>query len=337
MSVLAANLSGKYRKPLSMYYFITYKCPFSCDFCNITGSAQESPELGTDDIKKLLEQMAKAGVIKLQITGGEPMLRDDIAQIVNTAKEFGIFTGISTSGFRIPEKIHDMKNLDLVFLSLEGDKETHDAIRGAGTFDTVKRAMSALKENGIPFWTTSVMNKKSLPSIDFILDWAKEDGFTANFVMLHPRDDDCMSCFADKDKAYEYILDEHEVKQASVKLIEKKKQGFPVGTSPAYLEYISNWNNFKSAYTSEHKGFRCWAGRLYAYMDPYGRMYPCGTLHDRQQGIDVLECGYSDAVAKLEKPDCNACLSACQSEQNMLFSLNAGVIFNWLKALKIKK
>jgi len=326
-----ANLFN-FRFPLSVYYLITYRCVFKCKYCNITKRISVQGELFTSQVYNIICEMAKAGVVKLHITGGEPMLRDDIGEVINLAKSRNIFVGISSSGYSIPNKIKNIRNVDVVFLSFEGEKGVHDYIRGKESFEILREAMKVLKFYKIKFWTTTVLNKLNINSIDYILNMAKKEGFVANFVMLHSRDEDKFNCFFSKEEAEQISLNRKDIKRVVLKLIEKKKSKEPVGTSFSYLYYILQWKDYNKEFGINLGNLKkCWAGRLYAFLEPDGMLYPCGTLHDKSKGMPVLKYGFKKSFLKLQKPYCNNCLSACQTEQNMIFSFKLEPIINWLR------
>lgn len=328
--IVKARLKDGYRVALSVYFFITYRCPLTCRYCNIINNAEEREELSTDKILNLIDGMANSGVKKLHLTGGEPMVRDDIGEIINRAKEKGMFVGLSSSGYFIPEKVEALKDIDIVFLSFDGEEEIHDYARGKGSYQKLMEAMSVLKSRKIKFWTTTVINKTNRNSIDFILRVAKEKEFIANFQILHSRDADYRSCFLSEDDTVNFLMNSEEVKRIVFYLIEKKKQGEMIGTSLGYLNHLLNWDDYRIMYKKDSR-MRCWAGRLYCYLEPDGMLYPCATLLEQVAGQDAIRTGFKEAFNRLGDIPCQGCLSGCQTEQNLIFSLHLSTIMNWMR------
>ncbi|MFC2061705.1 radical SAM protein [Elusimicrobiota bacterium] len=333
-AAMMARISKNYRYPLYMYFLLTHRCPFSCQYCNVIGSVTEEEELSTAEVTGIIDRMADAGTQKIQFTGGEPMMRKDIAEIVKKSKERNIFTGISTSGYLIPEKINGISGLDIAILSLEGEEELHDNVRGSGSFNTVKQAMEALKGAGIRYWITMVVNKINKRSIDFILNWARKDGFLVNFVVLHSRNENYLSYFDDIETAEIFIPDSEEYKKIVQELIDKKKAGFPVSNTINYLKDLLTWQDYSKQYDAVNKDYRCWAGRLYGVLEPDGMLFPCGMRHSRVTGRSVKHLGFKEAFSGLQKPSCEKCLSACHTEQNLIFSFKLSAIKNWLSVIQ---
>ena len=87
-------------QPLWLLAEITYRCPLHCAFCyNPTNYADYTKnELGTEEWIKVLRDARKLGALQLGISGGEPLLRDDIEDIVIEANHLGYYSNLITSG-----------------------------------------------------------------------------------------------------------------------------------------------------------------------------------------------------------------------------------------------
>lgn len=330
--VLMTKIKPGYRIPLSVHFFLTYRCPYRCLYCNIKNDNDNKADLPLNKVLGLIDQMALAGTRRLHLTGGEPMLREDIEEIINFAKHKGMFVGLSSSGYQISDRIKTVKNVDIVFLSFDGERKVQEYLRGEGSYDVLRAAIDSLKRAGIKFWTTTVLHRMSVSCIDFILESARVNDFIANFQVLHSRNDDYRSCFRNEEDINDLLMKPQEVKEAISCLIEKKKKGERVGNSQAYLELILNWENYPQMYQRIEKK-RCWAGKLYCYLEPDGMLYPCGTLLEKVIGKDAIDLGFLKAFEQLPDIPCNLCLSGCQMEQNFIFSLNWNSVMNWLGLL----
>ncbi len=330
-----ANFTGS-RMPLSVYLNLTYRCANRCIYCNYPNLDEgKEHEMSTGQILKLIDEMAEAGTRKLQLTGGEPLLREDIGDIIHHAKKRGIFTGISASGIFIPECIDKIKDVDIIFISLDGERDVHDSIRGKGSCDKAIRAIEALKENNIDVWTTSVISKRNSKSIDYILGVAKRMRFIANFVLYYYINDNSNNHLSPRDTIKDLVLSNDENTRIIESLIRKKRAGEPIGSSYSYFEYLLNWKDFSVIHRKEIvNGVKCWAGKLFCHIDPCGMLYPCGTAHWRVKGHSVTELGLRKAFELSKNTPCESCILACHLENNLLFSLNIKATINWLKTLR---
>lgn len=330
-----ANLTNN-RMPLSVYLNLTYRCASKCIYCNYPNLEEgKEYEMSTGQILKLIDEMAEAGTKKLQLTGGEPLLRKDIGNIIHHAKKRGIFTGVSASGIFIPECIDNIKDLDIIFISLDGERNVHNYLRGKGSYDKAIRAIEILKKNNINVWTTTVINKKNMKSIDYILDVARRMSFIANFVLYYYVYDYSDNHLSPRDTIKDLVLSNDENIKIIESLIRKKKSGEPIGSSYSYFEYLLSWKEFSVIHRKEIvNGVKCWAGKLFCHIDPSGMLYPCGTAHWRVKGYSVTELGLRKAFELSRNTPCKSCILACHLENNLLFSLNINTSINWLKALR---
>jgi MoaA/NifB/PqqE/SkfB family radical SAM enzyme len=328
--VLAVNFSSARRFPLSVYLSVTDRCPHACEYCNIPN--RKLKEMSTEQVLDLIRQLKECGAVRLQLVGGEPLMRDDIARIINFAKEEGIYVTMSSTGFPA-DRINLLKNIDMVFLSFDGSKEAHDYHKGKGAYDNLMEAIGILKDLKIKFLTTTVLTRINKDCVDFILQTAPDKGFMTVFQPLYYTSISYKNHFHLARVADKYILTNEEMRELFQKLILSKKRGAPILSSLPYLEYMAGWKDYQKIYsTDRHPRIKCWAGRLYCYLDTDGQLYPCGDSIGVVAGRDSLQEGFREAFANLNlNHGCQSCIIACDLEKNLLFSLNVGAIMNWLR------
>lgn len=156
---LTSNLfQTTYKKdiPLLCTFEITQKCNLRCQHCYIDFSdakKHRKPELKTHQVKKILKDLAKNGVLYLVFTGGEPFLRPDLLELCTYARKLKFDLRIFTNGTLISEaaarKLSQI-NISAVEISLYGRKDTHDKITGMpDSFDRVLDSIKLLKKHGI--------------------------------------------------------------------------------------------------------------------------------------------------------------------------------------------
>ena len=319
--VLTGRLTGSPR-PMFMILGITNRCDAKCSYCNIPHRKQR--EMTTEEIFSLLEQAAALGVQRVGIWGGEPLVRADIGDIVKKAKELELYVTLDTNGFLLPKRIHEFPDLDHIIISLDGDEAAHEANREPGSHKKVMAAIEAAAPK-IKTWTITVLTKNNLDQIDWIIDQAEKLGFVATFQVLHhnPAMGDSLTLLPEPGeyrKALEYIM-------------QRKKDGAPVGTSTACLNHLKNWGNYREIYKKE-PGPVCWAGKFFFNVDADGSIYPCSLLVDQQEAPNFLETGLKKAVNSLEAPPCNSCLATCYTDYKLLFNLHFPTILEWVNAVR---
>ena len=126
------KLKVKLSNPLSLCWQITKKCNYNCPFC-LSGQ-QKLYELPLEKIKEIIDILAAANLIRIDFTGGEPMMRKDFMEIIKYASSKGIETLITSNGSVYSDEIAKtlLETNTLLLISLDGDEKTHDKSRGKG-------------------------------------------------------------------------------------------------------------------------------------------------------------------------------------------------------------
>ena len=92
-------------KPLWLLAELTYACPLQCPYCsNPLEFAKYKNELSTDDWKRVLREARKMGAAQLGFSGGEPLVRQDLEELIAEARQLGFYTNLITSGVGMDEK-----------------------------------------------------------------------------------------------------------------------------------------------------------------------------------------------------------------------------------------
>jgi pyrroloquinoline quinone biosynthesis protein E len=175
-------------KPLWLLAEITYRCPLHCAFCyNPTDYVTHTQnELSTGQWIKVLRDARKLGAIQLGISGGEPLLRDDIEEIVAEAGNLGYYSNLITSGVGLTEeRIAEFKRggLDHIQLSMHDiTKEINNFITDTNTFELKKKVAAMIKEYDYPMVLNVVIHRYNIEHLGEILEMAEDIG--ANYVEL---------------------------------------------------------------------------------------------------------------------------------------------------------
>lgn len=153
-----------------VYYAITDGCNLRCPYCYDASERRLPGELSHAESLKLMDQIAEAGAHTVVFTGGEPMMRRDLFDVVRRAREAGLKANIITNGtyIRNIEIARTMASLfGLVTVSVDGGvAERHESTRGRGTFAKVIRALTLLNEVGIAPVINHVITNENVGYID---------------------------------------------------------------------------------------------------------------------------------------------------------------------------
>ncbi len=329
--VVLMNLSPSRRVPLSVHVGLTNRCNSRCRYCRFDRLA--APDFWTkESLWKVLGEMRAAGTRRVQFTGGEPMLRKDIGVILERAKSLGMFTGISTNGLQVPERVDELLPADIVQVSYDGPEEVHDHLRGEGSHRAARAALDALQDRGISVWTNTVLTAVNAPRIEEILEHARRRKIMANFVLLDYFQEPREHFHPALKEISDLVLSGEQREETLRRLIDLKKSGAPVGGSLPYFQNALDWSCPDRVTSPEPSPlYRCWSGRATAHLEADGKLYACGMGVGRVEGIDVTEIGFAEAWRRLQPlPACLSCTMACGVEANLLFSLNPRAIWNWV-------
>jgi len=167
--------------PLWLLAELTYRCPLHCVFCyNPLDFAQHTDELATDDWLRVLRQARELGAVQCGLSGGEPLLRDDLEVIVAEARALGYYTNLLTSGVGLTaERAGALRaaGLDHVQLSFQDStREVNDFLSHTRTFELKQRVAREIKASGWPMVMNVVIHRLNIDHIDRIIGMAAELG-----------------------------------------------------------------------------------------------------------------------------------------------------------------
>ena len=166
----------KFGPPLWLLAELTYDCPLHCPYCsNPTDLGDFSDELTTEQWCKVLTEARAMGAVQLGFSGGEPLLRKDLDQLVKHGRDLGFYTNLITSGIGLTEKrIAKLKQagLDHIQISFQGaDPEINDAIAGRGkAFEQKFKMAKSVKAQGYPMVLNFVLSKQNIDQIEAVME-----------------------------------------------------------------------------------------------------------------------------------------------------------------------
>jgi len=182
------STSATQTTPLWLLAEVTYRCPLHCAFCyNPTDYDKHTQnELTTEQWIQALRDARKLGAIQLGISGGEPLLRDDIEDIVIEAKKLGYYSNLITSGVGLTEKrIQALKDggLDHIQLSMHDiTEEINNFITNTKTFQLKQKVAAMIKNHGYPMVLNVVIHRYNIDHMKQILEMAEALG--ADYIEL---------------------------------------------------------------------------------------------------------------------------------------------------------
>src|SRR6185436_11386723 len=168
-------------KPYTLVAELSYRCPLRCPYCSNPvdiGADRYRDELEGEHWMRVLHEARALGVLQLALTGGEPMLRRDLDELVAAGRDAGLYSTLVTAGTLFTrERAEQLKaaGLDHVQVSVQSpDPEENDRIAGNRSFEKKIAAARAARELGFPLTINCVLHRQNLDRIEEILQLTEE-------------------------------------------------------------------------------------------------------------------------------------------------------------------
>lgn len=166
-------------RPYGLLAELTYRCPLACAYCsNPIELARYDDELDTAEWQRVFTEAADLGVLQCHLSGGEPLLRRDLPQLVRTANELGMYTNLVTSAIGLSRSRAEglrAAGLDHVQVSVQADEPaTSDRIAGIRSFERKVAACRLVRELGWPLTVNVVLHRQNIDRVAAILDLVEE-------------------------------------------------------------------------------------------------------------------------------------------------------------------
>jgi len=168
--------------PLAVLAEVTHRCPLQCPYCsNPLALDRARDELDTDTWRRVLDQAATMGVLEVHFSGGEPMARGDLEELVAHAARAGLYTNLITSGVLLSDTRADALvegGIDHVQISIQDVEDpAGDRIAGYAGAQRLKREAAArVRERDLPLTINAVVHRQNLIRLPAVIEEAVELG-----------------------------------------------------------------------------------------------------------------------------------------------------------------
>jgi len=180
ISYILCRLRGQVL-PQTVFLVPSYRCQCNCDPCYADVKGRNNVnEMTTEELKAEIDQVKALGAIHINFTGGEPLLREDIVDLVGHAHDIGLITRISTNGDLLSrERVAELSRAGLNQCGIaidDADRDMHDRKRGLpGIFDRAVQGFRFLHECGIESRLMAYATHNNMPQgLKSILDLGKQ-------------------------------------------------------------------------------------------------------------------------------------------------------------------
>jgi len=281
-----------------LFWESTIKCNLTCAHCRrIESDEQAHTDMSTAQAKDLIEQLAQLGsgqpmMPVMVFSGGEPLCREDLFELVAAARSSGITAALATNGTLIDQTIAGQikeSGIARVSVSLDGaTAEVHNKLRQLeGSFESALKGIGHLRDQNVPFQINITLTKHNAHQLEDVYELAKSIGAVAvHIFMLVPVG--CGQALADTD-----MLSPEQYEQKMVDICELDGRGelqMKVTCGPHYERVIRQQGLYKARAKGGHGGGSvpgggrggasrgCLAGLGVLFVGHQGDVFPCGYL-----------------------------------------------------------
>ncbi|MGH7278108.1 MAG: pyrroloquinoline quinone biosynthesis protein PqqE, partial [Candidatus Rokuibacteriota bacterium] len=165
-------------RPYTLVAELTYRCPLRCVYCsNPLDYTRHDDALDTADWLRVFREAEDLGVVQLNLTGGEPLVRDDLEALIEGARQLDLYTNLITSGIPLTrDRLAGLRRLglDSVQVSIQDvTAAASDRVAGVRAFDRKLAVMRWVKELGVPLTVNTVLHRENLDRVTEVVALAE--------------------------------------------------------------------------------------------------------------------------------------------------------------------
>jgi len=262
---------------------VTSACNLRCIHCHATSGKAAPDELTTDEGKRLIDMLSECSEFRTLIyTGGEPLVRADIFELLRHSQKAGFANIIATNGTLIDEEMaFKLKDHGVVCNAISIDAANahiHDFVRNKpGAFDLALRAIAATKKAGILLQINTTAMEYNMPYLPDLIDFADKQG--AAIMLMYQ-----LVAVGRGEKIEKATLKKSANKNLSNLIAEKQKNVKTIiepVAGPQYWPYLLEKNGIREGRLLDLAGnffHGCAAGRGFVYIKANGDVWPCPFL-----------------------------------------------------------
>ena len=295
-------------KPHHAQWLVTRQCNYRCRGCNVW-KEQDERELSAEEIKKGMDILKDLGIVELVLSGGDPLLRDDIGEIIDYATKRFITT-VYDNGSMAAKKIEYLRNVDFVAISIDSlDEAKNDYIKAVpGAWKRANETVEKLHKEGIKVSVTPTISQQNLYEIVDITNHYTAKGIPVWYCLYsYDVSVDAKQLFRIGKENNDFVITD---KQAMInlcnQLIEMKKKNKKILMTNQLLEKL------RSLY-EDKRTWKCEALNNFLVVDHLGRIAGCHSHNFAGSVFDLPKKWKSKEFEELRKTyhDCTQCNYLC--------------------------
>jgi MoaA/NifB/PqqE/SkfB family radical SAM enzyme len=305
-------------RPHHVQWLITRKCNYRCVGCNVWAE-QDQRELSADEIKRGLDILKDLGVVEVVFSGGDPLLREDAAEIIEYSSRYFVTT-VYDNGSKAAENVKALRNVDFVAISIDSlDPAKMDYIKGVnGSLEKALHSVETLQKEGINVAVTPTISQLNLGEIVDITNHFTQKGIPVWYCLYSfDLSSDANQLFRIGKANDEFIIKDN---QAMVELcdalLKMKKKNKRILMTTRLLKAM------RSLYAEEKRTWKCRALQNFFIIDHLGRIGGCHSHNFAGSVFDLPKIWSSKEFNTLRKTyrQCSQCTYLCY----IFYSLHGG-------------
>ena len=330
--LLAGRVSGR-PALVSANIYLTQRCNLRCLYCS--APFRGTGELDTATWKRIFDEMAALGCLRIAILGGEPLLRVDLGELIAHLRGLGMGVSLTSNGVLVPRRLEALRQLSSLVFSLDAPGPGNDEVRGKGVFAAVQAAIAAARSIGLRVKLNATLTAASAPQLDALLAFCEQEDLSLTVNVVRSGDPalwrDAASVRLDDDAAAELLTRLEALARQNPRLL----------FSPSSYRYAARWGDYgtdrveRGDVPDDDPRLRdaptCHHGRNTIAIDADGEVYPCSQTFGRIRGGNAARDGVEAAWRGLHDHPCVTCFSPCTVEQNAILSLHPGPLLHFTR------
>lgn len=268
--------------PLKISFNITEKCNLRCKHCLTNAGSSNPEELTTVELFKLIDQMRRAGTFFVTIGGGEPLLRNDLFEVIAYGRKNYIAVSLVTNGILITKEVVQRLNglvLDTITVSVDGLERNHELIRGEGTFRKTIEGLKILREycKTAKLAMRLTLNNKNVEEYQDVIKLAED--LSLDMIRLTP-----MLLLGRAKENSDLLLNQKEY----AKFIQKTQD------IRSKIKVILPHQEDKKKFFINPTDFGCHCGKKACWISQTGDFYPCIFFGENFKAGNIRTNNYLD-------------------------------------------
>lgn len=315
---------------------VTNRCNLRCSMCQIP--LADKGEMSTEELKGLVSDSSSLRPNSIVFSGGEPLLREDIFDLISFAGAYKINTCLTSNGMLINDAVADKlvsSGVSVVNISIEGPEQIHDSLRGRGSFNKAVQALKCLSRYKIEATIAATVSRINYKTLPYVMELAYKLGVTT--VKFQPFSEIFL---VEKNRKNDFLLspDTLAVLEKNMEKIVWLSKKYKICTNPD--TYLYNIPKYLCGLQSSLK-YHCSAVWRSCPISQDGNVYLCWVLTDKIIGnvrkrrlSDIWNSAEHKSLCEsVEKSGCSGCMMSCYDYNSGKYGISR--LFQ-LKVAKLK-